>query len=85
MEEAVKLAFTLEPQKLKTTAKWKEQDANEFIHTMALTCDIWFENHHYRTTTNKETLVYGGFSLRNAFQNHTDSPAVALHQMDAKM
>lgn len=55
MEKAVKLAFSLEPQKSKPAAKWKEQDASEFIYTMALTCDIWFENKHYRTTTKKQT------------------------------
>jgi len=44
VEESPKIAYNLEPQNLKTAAKLKEQDANEFIYTMALICDIWFEN-----------------------------------------
>lgn len=44
---------------MKTAAKWKEQDANEFICTMAVTWDIRFEKRHYRTATNKETFIYG--------------------------
>lgn len=44
MEETDKLACSLEPQKLKPATTQKEQDANKFIYTMTLTCDIWFEN-----------------------------------------
>lgn len=44
MEETDKLACSLEPQKLKPAITQKEQDANKFIYTMTLTCDIWFEN-----------------------------------------
>lgn len=52
---------------------------------MALTCDIWFENQHYRTMTENQTLAYGCFSLINAFQKHIDMPEAALHQVDTGM
>lgn len=51
---------------------------------MALTCDIWFENQHYRTMTENQTLAYGCFSLINAFQKHIDMPEAALHQVDTR-
>lgn len=44
MRKAVKHAQSLEPQKLKTAPKWKEQDADEFIYAIALAYDIQFEN-----------------------------------------